>query len=169
MIRNPDLLKSRLDVKEKQHEQKGIIVLSGLMFMGGFIVSGLDFRFGWSNISITIVIIVSIIFLLAYVMYAEVLRENTFLSRTIQVKENQTVIDTGLYGIVRHPMYISTLCLFLTMPLILGSLWGFLIFLMYPFIIIKRIKNEELVLEKELMGYIDYERRVPYKLIPYIW
>ena len=141
MFKNPDLLKSRLDAKEKQREQSIVIKLSGLMFLAGFIVAGLDFRFGWLTLPKGVVIVAAIVFLVAYILYAEVLRENTYLSRTIEVQENQKVIDTGLYGIVRHPMYGVTLLLFLSMPLVLGSIYSFLIFLSYPFIIAKRIKG----------------------------
>ena len=169
MFKNPDLLKSRLDAKEKQREQSIVIKLSGLMFLAGFIVAGLDFRFGWLTLPKGVVIGAAIVFLGAYILYAEVLRENTYLSRTIEVQENQKVIDTGLYGIVRHPMYGVTLLLFLSMPLVLGSIYSFLIFLSYPFIIAKRIKGEEEFLEKELDGYREYKQKVRYRLIPFIW
>ena len=169
MFKNPDLLKSRLDAKEKQREQSIVIKLSGLMFLAGFIVAGLDFRFGWLTLPKGVVIGAAIVFLAAYILYAEVLRENTYLSRTIEVQENQKVIDTGLYGIVRHPMYSVTLLLFLSMPLVLGSIYSFLIFLLYPFIIAKRIKGEEEFLEKELDGYREYKQKVRYRLIPFIW
>ena len=169
MIKNPILLKSRLDVKEKEFEQKKVILYSGLMFLVGFIVAGLNYRFSWITIPNIIVIISSVIFILSYILYAEVLRENTYLSRTIKVQENQKIVDTGLYGIVRHPMYSITLILFLTMPLILGSIISFTIFLIYPFIISKRIKNEEEVLERDLKGYKEYKKKVKYKLIPFIW
>lgn len=169
MFKNPDLLKSRLDAKEKQREQSIVVKLSGLMFLVGFIVAGLDFRFGWLTLPKGVVIGAAIVFLAAYILYAEVLRENTYLSRTIEVQENQKVIDTGLYGIVRHPMYSVTLLLFLSMPLVLGSIYSFLIFLSYPFIIAKRIKGEEEFLEKELDGYREYKQKVRYRLIPFIW
>ena len=169
MIKNPKLLKERLDVKEKEREQKEVILLSGLMFLLGFITSGLNYRFTWIIIPDIVVIISSGLFILAYILYAEVLRENTYLSRTIKVQENQKVIDTGLYKFVRHPMYTITILLFLTMPLILGSVISFIIFLAYPFIIIKRIINEEKVLEKELNGYKEYKKKVKYRLIPFIW
>ena len=169
MIKNPDLLKKRLNAKEKENEQKQVILLSGLMFLSGFIIAGLNYRFNWISISNIIVIISSIIFIISYILYAEVLRENTYLSRTIEVQENQKVIDTGLYGIVRHPMYAVTVFLFLSIPLVLGSIISFLIFLIYPFIIAKRIKNEERVLEKELSGYKEYKKKVKYKMIPFIW
>ena len=169
IFKNPDLLKSRLDAKEKQKEQNTVVKLSGLMFLCGFIVAGLGFRFGWYMLPKTVVIIAAALFLVAYILYAEVLRENTYLSRTIKVQENQKVIDTGLYGIVRHPMYSATLLLFLSMPLVLGSVYAFLIFLLYPFIIAKRIKHEEEFLEKELIGYTEYKQKVKYRLIPFIW
>ncbi len=169
LFKNPDLLKSRLDAKEKQREQSVVIKLSGLMFLAGFIVAGLNFRFDWLMLPKGVSIGASAVFLVAYILYAEVLRENTYLSRTIEVKENQKVIDTGLYGIVRHPMYGVTLLLFLSMPLVLGSVYSFLVFLAYPFIIAKRIKGEEEFLEKELDGYSEYKQKVRYRLIPFIW
>lgn len=169
MIRCPMLLKNRLNIKEKEPEQKLVLKLSGLMFLSGFIVAGLDYRFNWSQVPKIIVVIAVIIFLLSYVLYAEVLRENVFLSRTIEVQNNQKVIDSGLYGIVRHPMYAATLFLFLSMPLILGSFISFIIFLVYPLIISKRINNEEKVLEQDLEGYKEYKKKVKYKIIPFIW
>ena len=169
ILKNPELLKSRLDAKEKQKEQDLVVKLSGLMFLVGFIVAGLGFRFGWYTLPKGVVIGASVVFILAYILYAEVLRENTYLSRTIQVQENQTVVDTGLYGIVRHPMYAATLLLFLSMPLVLGSVYSFLIFLVYPFIIAKRIRHEEEFLEKELNGYAEYKAKVKYRMIPFIW
>ena len=169
MIKNPDLLKSRLDAKEKQKDQSMVIKLSGLMFLAGFIVAGLGFRFGWFILPKIVTICAAVVFLFAYVLYAEVLRENTYLSRTIKVQENQKVIDTGLYAIVRHPMYSVTLLLFLSMPIVLGSAYSFIIFLAYPFIIAKRIKGEEAFLEKELPGYTEYKQKVKYRLIPFIW
>ncbi len=169
MIKNPMLLKSRLDVKEKENEQKQVILYSGLMFLTGFIIAGLNFRFSWIIIPNIVVIISSILFIISYILYAEVLRENTYLSRTIEVQDNQKVIDTGLYGIIRHPMYAATILLFLTMPLVLGSIQSFIIFLIYPVIIGKRIKNEEKVLEKDLKGYEEYKKKVKYKVIPFVW
>ena len=169
MIKNPELLKKRLNAKEEQEEQSLVVKLSGLMFIAGFIVAGLNFRFDWYMFPKGVSIGATVIFLVAYLLFAEVLRENTYLSRTIEVQENQKVIDTGLYSIVRHPMYSVTLLLFLTMPLILGSVHSFLIFLVYPFIIAKRIKNEEQLLEKELEGYCEYKQKVKYRLIPFIW
>ena len=169
MIKNPYLLQKRLDAKETQSDQSLVVKLSGLMFLAGFIVAGLDFRFHWCRLPKFVPICAAIFFLVAYILYAEVLRENTYLSRTIEVQENQKVIDSGLYGIVRHPMYSVTLLLFLTMPLILGSLFSFVIFLAYPFIIVKRITSEEAFLEKELTGYSEYKKKVKYRLIPFIW
>ena len=169
MFKNPDLLKRRLEAKEKQKEQDLVIKLSGLMFILGFIIAGLGFRFGWYMLPKTAVYIAAAVFISAYILYAEVLRENTYLSRTIKVEENQRLVDTGLYAIVRHPMYSATLLLFLSMPLILGSIYSFIIFLAYPFIIAKRIKGEEELLEKELAGYSEYKQKVNYGLIPFIW
>lgn len=169
MFKNPALLKSRLDAKEKQREQSLVVKLSGVMFLCGFIVAGLGVRFNWYKLPKPVAITAILLFLAAYLLYAEVLRENTYLSRTIEVQENQKVIDTGLYSIVRHPMYSATLLLFLSMPLILGSVYSFIIFLAYPFIITKRIKHEEEFLEKELKGYGDYMKKVKYRLIPFIW
>lgn len=169
MIKSPDLLRKRLNAKEKESEQKQVILFSGLMFLFGFIIAGLNYRYNWITIPNYVVIFSSIMFILAYILYAEVLRENTYLSRTIEVQENQKVIDTGLYGIVRHPMYGATILLFLSIPLILGSIISFLIFLIYPFVIAKRIKNEEELLERELTGYSEYKKKVKYKVIPFIW
>ncbi|MBR2441663.1 MAG: isoprenylcysteine carboxylmethyltransferase family protein [Clostridia bacterium] len=168
-FKKPELLKSRLDAKEKQKEQSLVVKLSGLMFIAGFILAGLGFRLGWYILPKWASIAASIAFLLAYVFYAEVLKENAYLSRTVQVQENQTVVDTGLYAIVRHPMYAATLLLFLSMPIVLGSVYSFIVFLAYPFIIAKRIKNEEELLEKELDGYAEYKKKVKYRLIPFIW
>ena len=169
MIKNPTLLKSRLNAKEKQSKQKLVVGLSGLMFISGFIIAGLNYKYNWIKLPNIVVIISSIVFIIFYILYAEVLRENTYLSRTIEVVDNQKVIDTGMYGIVRHPMYIVTIILFLMIPLVLNSLISFFIFLVYPIIIIIRINNEEKVLEKELKGYIEYKKRVKYRLIPFIW
>ena len=169
MIKNPELLKRRLNAKEKEGEQKQVILLSGLMFISGFIIAGLNYRYKWIEIPSLVTIISSILFVIAYILYAEVLRENTYLARTVEVQDNQKVVDTGLYGIVRHPMYGATILLFLTMPLVLGSIISFLIFLVYPIIIAKRIKNEEKVLEKDLNGYSEYMKKVKYKVIPFIW
>ena len=169
MFKNPGLLKSRLDAKEKQREQNLVVKLSGLMFLAGFVVAGLGARLGWYILPSGVSIAAAAVFLVAYILYAEVLRENTYLSRTIKVQENQKVIDTGLYGIVRHPMYSVTLLLFLSMPIVLGSVYSFFIFLAYPFIIAKRIKHEEEFLEKELCGYREYKQKVKFRLIPFIW
>lgn len=168
-VKNPELLRKRLNAKEKEKEQKGVISIGGLMFISGFIVAGLDYRFTWSILPNWLVYVSAAIFILSYILYAEVLRENEYLSRTIEVQENQKVIDTGLYGIVRHPMYAVTIPLFLSMPLVLGSLFAFFIFLIYPVITVIRIKNEEAVLEKNLEGYAEYQKRVRYRLIPFIW
>ena len=169
MIKNPDLLRKRLNSKEKESEQKILVLLSVVMFICGFVVAGLNYRFEWIILPKWIIFIATIICLLAYVLYAEVLRENMYLSRIIEIQENQKVIDTGLYGIVRHPMYSSTILLFLSIPLVLGSLFSFLIFLVYPVIIAKRIRSEEQVLEQGLKGYIEYKKKVRYKVIPFIW
>ena len=169
MIKSPDLLKKRLNAKEKENEQKQVLLFSGLMFICGFIFAGFNYRYNWTMIPTSVVIISSIIFIISYILYAEVLRENAYLSRTIEIQENQKVVDTGLYGIVRHPMYAVTIFLFLSMPLILGSILSFIIFLTYPFIVAKRIINEEEVLEKELQGYSEYKKKVKYKIIPFIW
>lgn len=169
MIKNPDLLKKRLKAKEQQQEQSVVVKLSGLMFLAGFIVAGLNHRFGWQKLPAGISAGAAVVFLAAYLLYAEVLRENTYLSRTVEVQENQKVIDTGLYGIVRHPMYSATILLFLAMPLMLGSFYSFLIFLLYPLLIAKRIKSEELLLERELNGYRVYQEKIKYRLIPFIW
>ena len=169
MIKNLELLGRRLNAKEKESEQKEVILFSGIMFLAGFIIAGLNFRFGWIVLPNIVVITASVLFIISYILYAEVLRENTYLLRTIEVEENQKLIDTGLYGIVRHPMYAVTILLFLTMPLVLGSIISFVIFLAYPLIIAKRIKNEEEVLEKDLEGYKEYKNKVKYKLIPFVW
>lgn len=169
MIKNPVLLEKRLNAKEKENEQRIVVILSGIMFITGFVVSGLNYRFRWSILPDWVVIFAVIIFLLAYLLYAEVVRENTYLSRTIEIQENQKVVDTGLYSIIRHPMYSATIILFLSIPLMLGSLFSFFIFCSYIFIIVKRIKNEEQVLEKELAGYSDYEAKVKYRIIPFVW
>jgi len=169
MAKNPGLLEKRLNAKERQSEQRLVIKLSGLMFVFGFATAGLSFRFGWLVLPDWVSWTAAVIFLLAYLMYAEVLRENTYLSRTIEVQENQKVIDTGLYGIVRHPMYSATLVLFMSMPLVLGSALSFCIFLAYPAIIGKRIRNEEQVLESGLPGYAEYKKKVRYKVIPFVW
>ena len=169
LAKSPALLEKRLQAKEKQGEQKAVIRGSGAMFLAGFVVSGLDFRFGWSHFPLWLTVAVCVVFLAAYGIYAEVLRENAYLSRTIEVQEGQKVIDTGLYGIVRHPMYFATVLLFWAMPLVLGSWFSFLVFLIYPMLLVKRIRNEEEVLKEGLAGYADYLKKVRWRLIPYIW
>ena len=169
MKRAPDLLRKRLNAKEEEKEQKTVIVLSGLMFLAAFIVAGLNFRFRWIVLPVWVSWAAAVLFLLAYVLYTEVLRENVWLSRTVEVQENQKVVDTGLYGIVRHPMYMTTLLLFLSMPLVLGSVISFVIMLLYIPIIAKRIRNEEQVLEGGLEGYAEYKKRIRYKVIPFVW
>ena len=169
MKKSPELLRKRLDVREKQSEQKTVIALSGLMFLAAFIVAGLNIRFGWLVLPAWVSWAAAVLFLLAYALYAEVLRENVWLSRTVEVQENQKVIDTGLYGVVRHPMYMATLLLFLSMPLVLGSPLSFVIILAYIPIIARRIRNEEQVLEEGLPGYREYKKRVRYKVIPHVW
>ena len=169
MFKSPDLLKSRLSAKETEKEQKLVIGLSFLMFIGAFVVAGLSFRFKWLEMPFWSVILAACIFIAAYIFYAEVLRENAYLSRTIEVQEGQKVVDTGLYGVVRHPMYMVTLVLFLSMPFVLGSLFSFFIMLAYIPIIVVRIINEEKFLEKELKGYTEYKKKVKYRLIPFIW
>ena len=165
----PDLLRSRLDAKEKQSEQKDVIKYSGLLFLCSFIIAGLNYRFKWTSLPDGIVILGIVVFLCSYMMFGEVLRENQYLSRTIKVEENQTVVDSGLYGIVRHPMYSASVLLFLSMPLVLNSIISFVIMLGYIPLIVKRIRNEEEVLEKELIGYTEYKEKVRYRLIPFIW
>ena len=169
MIKSPELLKKRLSAKEEENEQKVVLLLSALMFLAAFIIAGLNFRVKWIELPIWVSYIAAGLFLFAYVLYAEVMRENVYLSRTVEVQEEQKVIDTGLYGIVRHPMYMATLILFLSMPLVLGSVISFVIMLAYIPIIAKRIRNEEKVLEEGLDGYADYKKRVKYKVIPFIW
>ena len=169
MCKNPELLRKRLNAKEKEDEQSLVIKLSALMFLLGFVAAGLNFRFQWIVLPAWVSWAAAVVFLLSYLLYAEVLRENTYLSRTVEVQENQTIIDTGLYGIVRHPMYGATVILFLSMPLVLGSLISFVIFLMYPAIIAKRIRNEEKILEDGLAGYAEYKKKVKYKVIPFLW
>ncbi len=169
MKKNPELLKKRLNLKERESEQKDVIRYSGIMFLAAFIAAGLSFRFDVLMLPLRVSIIAALIFLLAYALYAEVLRENTYLSRTIEVQEDQKVIDTGLYGVVRHPMYMATVILFLAMPLVLGSVISFVIMLGYLPIIAKRIRNEEEVLEEGLPGYREYKAKVKYRLIPFVW
>lgn len=169
LIKSPALLAKRLDLREKQSAQKRVVSLSALLFLFGFLAAGLDFRFGWTHVPFPVVLIASAVFLCSYGLYAEVMRENAYLSRTVKVEEGQRVIDTGLYGVVRHPMYFATVLLFLAMPLILGSWISFLIFLAYPVLIALRIRDEERLLERELTGYTEYKTRVKYRLIPFVW
>ncbi len=165
----PALLEKRLNAREKEKTQKGVVALTGLLFIGGFVVAGLDFRFGWSQVPLWAVITASVVLLLSYALYAEVMRENTYLSRTVEVQENQKVIDSGLYGVVRHPMYAVTVWLFLSIPVVLGSWWALLCFLPYVAVIAVRICDEEKVLEAGLEGYTDYKSRVKYRLFPFVW
>ena len=167
--KSPERLRKRLNAREEQSEQKTVVILSGMMFSAAFIVAGLNFRFSWIVLPAWVSYVSAAVFLLAFALYAEVLRENAWLSRTVEVQENQKVVDTGLYGVVRHPMYLSTLLLFLSMPLVLGSVFSFVIMLLYIPIINKRIRNEEQVLEQGLNGYVDYEKRVRYRVIPFVW
>jgi protein-S-isoprenylcysteine O-methyltransferase Ste14 len=169
LAKSPDFLAKRLDVREKQGTQKGVVALAGLMFIAGFVVAGLDFRFGWSTVPTWVIIAASVLFLVAYALYAEVMRENAYLSRTIKVEEGQTVVDTGLYGVVRHPMYAVTILLFLMIPLVLGSWYALIVFAFYPAIIIVRLKDEEELLIKELAGYVEYKKKVKYRIIPFVW
>ncbi len=168
-IKSPELLKKRLNAKETEATQKGVVAISALLFVAGFIVAGLDFRFSWSYVPLPVVIASSVVLLLSYALYAEVMRENAYLSRTIEVQNDQKVVDTGLYGIIRHPMYAATLLLFISIPVVLGSWWSLLCFLPYVPVIIVRILNEEKVLSAELEGYKEYKRRVKFRLIPFIW
>ena len=165
----PALLEKRISAKETERAQKGVVALSGILFLAGFLVAGLDFRYGWSNVPLWVVIVASAVLLISYALYAEVMRENAFLSRTVEVQNNQTVVDTGLYGVVRHPMYAVTLWLFLSIPLVLGSWWSLLCFLPYIAVIAVRICNEEQVLEAGLEGYIAYKKRVKYRILPFVW
>lgn len=168
-FKTPKFLEKRLDAKEKQATQKGVLAFSGLMFIAGFVVAGLDYRFDWSQMSPVVVIVASVLFLVAYALYAEVMRENAYLSRTIKVEEGQKVVDTGMYGIVRHPMYMATILLFLMIPLILGSWYALIAFAFYPVIIIVRLKDEENLLTRELPGYAEYKQKVKYRILPFIW
>ena len=169
MAKNPELLRKRLNTEEKETEQKSVVAMSGLLFVTAFVLAGLNWRFGWFVLPNWVVWVSAGLFLASYLLYAEVMRENTYLSRTVEVQDNQKVIDTGLYGIVRHPMYMATTVMFLTMPLVLGSPISFLIMLGYIPVIAKRISNEEDVLEKGLEGYQDYKKKVRYKMIPFLW
>ena len=169
LARARDLLRKRLDAKEKQAAQKGVQSLAGLVFMAGFVLAGLDFRFGWSDVPLPVVIAASVIFLIGYGLYAEVMRENAYLSRTVKVEEGQTVISTGLYGIVRHPMYLASVLMFLSIPLVMGSGYALLPFAFYPVLMVVRILDEEKLLTAELAGYEEYKRKVKYRMIPFIW
>lgn len=169
LAKSPEFLKKRLDGKEKHGKQKGVVAVSGLMFVAGFVVAGLDCRFGWSTVPAWVVIAASVLFLVAYVLYAQVMRENAYLSRTIKVEEGQTVVDTGMYGIVRHPMYAVTILLFLMMPLVLGSWYALIPFACYPAVIVVRLKDEEALLTRELPGYAAYKQKVKYRIIPFVW
>ena len=169
LAKSPDFLKKRLDVKEKQSTQRGVVAAAGLIFIAGFVIAGLDYRFGWSNVPTWVVIAASVLLLGAYALYAEVMRENAYLSRTIKVEKGQTVVDTGLYGIVRHPMYMSTILLFLMIPLVLGSWYAVIPFAFYPAVIIVRLKDEEELLNRELPGYEAYKQKVKFRIIPFIW
>ena len=165
----PELLKKRLNAKEKMSDQQGVVAVSGLMFLAGFIVAGLDYRFGWSVMPKWVVIAATVVFLISYGLYGEVMRENEYLSRTIEVQAGQKVIDTGLYGIVRHPMYMVTMWLFLSIPLVLGSWYALILFVAYPAVIAVRVRGEEKLLEAELAGYKEYKKKVKYRMIPFIW
>lgn len=169
LTRARDLLRKRLDVKEKQGTQKGVVAVMGLIFLGGFILAGLDFRFGWSTVPLPVVIVASVLFLIGYALYAEVMRENAYLSRTVKVEEGQTVISTGLYGIVRHPMYLASVLMFLSIPLVMGSWYALIPFAFYPVLMVVRILDEEKLLTAELSGYEEYKRKVKYRMIPFIW
>lgn len=169
LIKNPELLRKRLNAREEEAEQKAVVLLGGLMFAAGFVVAGLDYRYQWSALPGWLVAAAAVVFVLGYLLYAEVLRENTYLSRTVAIQEGQKVVDTGLYAIIRHPMYLATVLMFIAMPLVLGSFYAFLVFLLYPAITVKRIRNEEEVLEKDLQGYAEYKKCVKYRLIPFVW
>ena len=169
MICARDLLRKRLDAKEKQAAQKGVQSLSGLVFIVGFVLAGLDFRFGWSQMPLPVTVTASVIFLIGYGLYAEVMRENAYLSRTVKVEEGQTVVSTGLYGIVRHPMYLASILMFLAIPMVMGSWYALIPFVLYPLLMVVRIKDEEKLLTAELAGYEEYKKNVKYRLIPFIW
>lgn len=169
LMKNPELLRKRLNAREKETEQKQVILLSGLMFVAGFVIAGLNFRYQWLSVPRWLVASAAVVFELGYLMFAEVLRENEYLSRTVEVRADQKVVDTGLYGVVRHPMYAATILMFMCIPLVLGSFYAFLVFLLYPVITVRRIHNEEEVLEKSLKGYKEYKERVKYRLIPFVW
>lgn len=168
-LSQPNLLAKRLGNKEREQQQKNVVALSGLMFISGFVLCALDYRFGWSSVPVWLVVVASVIFLLGYGMYAEVMRENAYLSRTIEVQEGQQLIDSGLYGIVRHPMYTATILMFMAIPLVLGSFWALFVFAIYPILMVLRIQNEEQVLAKGLAGYPEYQKRIKWRLVPFIW
>ena len=168
-LKAPELLKKRLNSREKENTQKGVVLVALLMFLGGFVLAGLDFRFGWTDVPGWLVAAASVVLLLSYGLYGEVMRENAYLSRTVEVQEGQKVVDTGLYGIVRHPMYAVTILLFMSIPLVLGSWIAFAVFLVYPIALVFRIGNEEKVLEEGLQGYVEYKKKVKYRLLPGIW
>lgn len=168
-LSQPNLLAKRLGNKEREQQQKNVVALSGLMFISGFVLCALDYRFGWSSVPVWLVVVASVIFLLGYGMYAEVMRENAYLSRTIEVQEGQQLIDSGLYGIVRHPMYTATILMFMAIPLVLGSFWALFVFAIYPILMVLRIQNEEQVLAKGLAGYPEYQQRVKWRLLPFVW
>lgn len=168
-IKAPELLEKRLNSREKENTQKGVVAVSGVLFIFGFVIAGFDYRFSWSSVPVPVVITASVILIVSYALYAEVMRENAYLSRTVEVQKGQKVIDTGLYGIIRHPMYAVTLWLFISIPIVLGSFWSLICFLPYIPLFVIRIKNEEKVLENGLEGYIEYKKRVKYRLIPFIW
>ena len=168
-IKAPELLEKRLNSKEKENAQKGVVAVSGVLFIFGFVIAGFDYRFSWSSVPVPVVITASVILLVSYALYAEVMRENAYLSRTVEVQKGQKVIDTGLYGIIRHPMYAVTLWLFISIPIVLGSFWSLICFLPYIPLFVIRIKNEEKVLENGLEGYTEYKKRVRYRLIPFVW
>ena len=168
-VKAPELLEKRLQSKEKESTQKGVVAVSGLMFLGSSVLAGLDFRFGWTNVPSWVVAVAAVVLLASYGMYGEVMRENAYLSRTVEVQENQKVIDTGLYSVIRHPMYTATIFLFLAMPVVLGSWLAFAVMLLYPVVIVARIGNEEKVLEEGLPGYAEYKKKVKYRLVPFVW
>lgn len=169
LVKNPELLRKRLEMKEREKEQRGVVAISGLLLVSSFIVAGLDYRFSWSHVSIVVVVVASVVLLIGYALYAEVLRENVYLSRVVEVQEGQRVIDTGLYGIVRHPMYSAVSLLYLSIPLVLGSWWALLVISPCVLLLAARIKNEEQVLRQGLLGYIAYTQRVRYRMIPFVW
>lgn len=169
LIFAPDVLKKRLSSKEKMGEQKRVVGISGVIFLLGFVFAGLDFRFGWTNVPLWLVIASSVVFLASYAMYAEVMRENAWISRTVEIQEGQKVVSTGMYGVVRHPMYMAASLMFVSLPLVLGSFVSFIVFIFYPFVLAARIRGEEELLTRELDGYAAYKEKVRFKMIPFIW